>query len=318
VVAALNGPEPSAAAVPELEQEVRRAMSMAPKLDDFGKDLIRRIQERRGGAGTTEEAPAVEVRHAPRQGQGWAVAETANFRIFHNQSHELAERVARVAESTRSAMARKWFGDNSGAWNPRCDVYVHATGQDYSRATGVPATSPGHSTIRTEGERVLSRRIDLHADDANMLPGVLPHETTHVVLAGRFGDQPVPRWADEGMAVLAEPRDRIERHLRNLPMHRRDRQLFGVGQLMQLNDYPDPRYIGSFYAQSVSLVEFLSKEKGPRVFTQFLRDGMRGGYEAALRRHYGFHDFRELELHWQRYAFGNEAANPSTVAEQGR
>ena len=46
---------------------------------------------------------------------------------------------------------------------------------------------------------------------------MLPHEATHVVLAGQFGDQPVPRWADEGMAVLTEPRDKIDRHLRNLP-----------------------------------------------------------------------------------------------------
>ena len=36
------------------------------------------------------------------------------------------------------------------------------------------------------------------------------------------------------MAVLAEPRDRIERHLRNLPKHRDDRMLFNVSQLMQM------------------------------------------------------------------------------------
>jgi hypothetical protein len=324
VVEALNKSAPEAPPPQELEQEVRRALSMAPKLDDYGKDLLRKIQERRAGkpvengSERAEKEAAIAVRHQPRGAGGWAVAETVHFRVLHNQSRELAERVARIAESTRAAMTYKWFGDDGGTWNPRCDIFVHATGDDYSRANpGVPATSPGHSTIKTEGERVLVRRIDLHCDDPNMLPGVLPHETTHVVLAGRFGDKPVPRWADEGMAVLSEPRDRIERHLRNLPMHRRDRQLFSVGQLVQMNDYPDPRYVGAFYAESVSVVEFLSNEKGPRVFAQFLRDGLNGGYESALRKHYGYRGFRELEQSWQRYAFG-DAVTPATASASGR
>ena len=41
--------------------------------------------------------------------------------------------------------------------------------------------------------------MDLHCDDANMLVGVLPHETTHVVLAGRFGRHLVPRGSDQGV-----------------------------------------------------------------------------------------------------------------------
>lgn len=53
------------------------------------------------------------------------------------------------------------------------------------------------------------------------------------------------------MAVLSEPRDKIERHLRILPQLRQDKQLFTTRQLMQLNDYPDPRHISSFYAERV-------------------------------------------------------------------
>ncbi len=299
-----NSPAPG-----EMEREVRQAMSLTPKLDAFGKDLLRRLQDRQGVA-LVDTPPSdsadlvIEVRHTPAQQGTWAVAETTNFRILHLQSRDFAERVARSAEATRSAMTKKWFGEDARAWKPRCDIFIYATAQDYSQATGAPATSPGHSTMRTEGDRVVSRRIDLHCDDSNTLPGVLPHETTHVVLAGRFGDRPVPRWADEGMAVLAEPRDRIERHLRNLPQHRADRHLFGTGQLMQLDAYPDPRYIGPFYAQSVSLVEFLSERGGPRTFAKFLRDGLASGYEPALQRYYNIQGFTELEQLWMQHAFG--------------
>jgi hypothetical protein len=314
VVQQLNNPPAGGPPYPDLEREVRVALNLAPRLEDYGKGLLHKIEERRATAeGGKEEAP-VEVRHVDRQADGWAVAETANFRVFHNQSREVAERVAQVAERTRAAMQRKWFGEAAGDWSPRCDLYVYATAQDYSQATGVPASSPGHSTIRTDGGRVIGRRMDLHADDPNMIPAVLPHETTHVVIAGRFGEAPVPRWADEGLAVLTEPRDKIDRHLVKLPQYRQDRQLFSLRQLMQLNDYPDPRYIGSFYAESVSLVDFLSRQKGPQTFTQFLREGLRGGYEPALRRHYGFADFNELEQHWLHETFGDPV--PAGLADR--
>jgi hypothetical protein len=242
------------------------------------------------------------------------MVETANFRILHNQPKEVAERTARVAEATRLAMSRKWFGDDGEVWNPRCDIYLFATGDDYSRETKTTARSPGHSTMNMESGRVVARRIDLHVDHPETFNSVLPHEATHVVLAGRF-DVMVPRWADEGMAVLTEPPNRVDRYLRNLPRHDQDHLLFGVGQLMRLNDYPDARSVDPFYTQSVSLVDFLSKEKGPREFTAFLRDGLREGYEPALRKHYNMENFGELERRWRAFAF---AEPHPTTTESGK
>jgi hypothetical protein len=165
-----------------------------------------------------------------------------------------------------------------------------------------------------EGERVLARRIDLHCDDPNMSIGVLPHEVTHVVLAGRF-PRALPRWADEGMAVLSEPRGRIERHLRNLPMHAQQNQLFQVGQLLKFDkSYPDPQLVGPFYAQSVSVVEYLSGLRGPVVFSQFLAEGMRGNFETALRKHYSIPSFQELDTAWRGATLGD--AQAARVAAQ--
>jgi hypothetical protein len=239
------------------------------------------------------------------------MAETTSFRIFHTQGQETAERAAQVAERTRAAMSRKWFADATPAtWSPRCDIYLHATAADYARATGAPTASPGHSTLSLDGGRVIIRRIDLRCDDPNMLNGVLPHETTHVVLAGRFGLHHVPRWADEGAAVLSEPQDRVNQHLHNLPMHRRDGELFGVGQLMQMDKYPEPKLVGTFYAQSVSLVDYLSKRKGPQVFTAFLRDSLEHkDYEGALRKHYEINGFADLDRLWMEHAFGAVTAD---------
>jgi hypothetical protein len=314
VVQRANALPPGEAVPPELEEEVRQvlALSLPSGLDAYGRKLLGELRRQP----VTEEP--VEVRHSPPQAEGWPVAETANFRVIHRQSREVAERVARIAERTRAAMARKWFGEDAAPWNPRCNIYLYATAEEYARATGAPAMHPGHSRMefdRDQPDRIVTRKIYLHGDDPNAFESILPHETTHVVLAGRFGKHQIPRWADEGMAVLTEPQARIDLHLHNLPRHRRERELFSLLQLMKMHDYPQPRYIGPFYAQSVSLVDFLSKQPGgPRVFTQFLRDGLDEGFEPALRRHYNIQNFDELDQRWLQHAFG--AANPASVAQK--
>lgn len=210
-------------------------------------------------------------------------------------------------------MTRRWFREEAKTWNPRCDVYLHANGQMYSKATGAPAASPGHSSISMEGGRIVVRRVDLRADDPNLSIGVLPHETTHVVLAGRFGQHHVPRWADEGMAVLSEPQDRIQLHLRNLAKHQREGTLFPMSELMRMAEYPEPRRIGPFYAQSVSVVEFLCRKKDHATFAQFLREALDGGYEPALEKYYGYQGFQQLEMDWKRHAFND--ASIANLAE---
>jgi hypothetical protein len=104
------------------------------------------------------------------------------------------------------------------------------------------------------------------------------------------------------MAILSEPREVIDEHLRKLPEYRHEEELFPLAQLVQIKGYPDRRFLRPFLAESVSLVDFLVQERGAQTFTHFLRDGARDGYETALQRTYGW-NFRQLEQQWQRHAF---------------
>jgi hypothetical protein len=231
------------------------------------------------------------------------VTETTNFLIFHNQNRDLVERAALIAERTRQAMTRKWFGGEGEAWNAKCEIVIHGSASEYSRLTKVPANSPGHTCIKRDpmSFRVIGRRIDLHIENmTGMLEAVLPHETTHVVLAGNFGNLEVPRWADEGIAVLTEPLEKIEQHRRNLSKSQKEGLLVPIRDLMTLHDYPQARQITAFYAQSVILVEFLSQKRGPQVFTEFLRDGLKDGYDNALRKHYGW-SHADLQASWDQH-----------------
>lgn len=312
VVEQMNQATPNQPLPEDLENEVRLALNLAPRLQDHGHSVLSELQKRRSQF-IDPTVVAIPVKHVERNAAGWAGVETVNFRVFHNQPRDVAEKAARVAEATRIAMQRRWFGAIGPDWNPKCEVYLHATAEEYSRVTGVPTTSPGHSSIQQEAGRVVSMKIHLHCDNPNLLTAVLPHEATHAVLAGQFGDQMVPRWADEGMAVLSEPRDKIDRHLQQLPKCRQEGTLLRLRDVMTLNDYPDPRYITAFYAQGVSVVDFLTKEKGTQLFSEFLREGMRIGYEPALLRFYNFRGFEELEQRWMQFAFGS-AGSAGTMA----
>ena len=111
---------------------------------------------------------------------------------------------------TRAAAERKWFGEEPSRWTPKCLIFLYPNADFYARQTGKNQDSPGHSTLKWDIQPGAHRRrrIDLHCDVADMLTHVLPHETTHAVLIGRFGRHLLPRWADEGMAILSEPREK--------------------------------------------------------------------------------------------------------------
>lgn len=290
----------------ELQQQVDAAIRMAPtKMMASGQQLLEQL-ERRAGQNRPPQitASAAKARHWGQNREGWQVVETAHFRIFHRQDGDFGERVAQIAESTRKAMYKKWFDHEGVEWEPICELVMHPDAGSYTQMTNVPGSSPGHSRIAFESGRVLSRRMDMRMDSDRILDTVLPHETTHVVLAGMFGDKLPPRWADEGIAVLTEPSDKVEQHRRNLHKHHQDGRLFGLKELMELKDYPPSSKISTFYAQSVALCEFLAAERSPKTLTDFVKDGVRHGYETALQRHYNM-TFAQLEERWTQKVLNN-------------
>ena len=57
--------------------------------------------------------------------------------------------------------------------------------------------------------KVWRRQIIVRGDKPAEIKRVLGHELTHVILADRFPTKQIPRWADEGIAVLSEPASRL-------------------------------------------------------------------------------------------------------------
>jgi hypothetical protein len=208
-----------------------------------------------------------------------------------------------------------WFANEPmEQWTPACEIYLYPTAHEYSQSTGVGAQSPGHTKVVPDNGRIVSRSVCLRVDDPNMKHAVLPHEITHVVLAGRFGNHSLPRWADEGMAVLTEPRSKQDSHLVNLSQSRRNRRGFGCAQLLTMGDYPGGGQMLDFYAHSVGVCRLLVEKGGTEKLVQFLRQSLQSGnYEVALREVYGI-DFASLEAEFNQFVAGLNSNGVQTAS----
>ncbi|MBY0397949.1 MAG: hypothetical protein K2X91_15970, partial [Thermoleophilia bacterium] len=240
---------------------------------------------------------------------------TANFQVTYvDANRALAEEVARAAEAAREAGLKRW-GDASGGlpWAPRCEIVIFPTAKEFSRETGQAPDSPGFSTMGVNNGKVVFRRLTLRADHAGTVRAVLPHEVTHVILADLFPSKPIPRWADEGLAVLAEPAAEQQARAADLDAPLATGRLFRLGDLMAM-DYPESRHWPLYYAQSVSLTRFLVEAKGPSTFLAFVKASQDAGVEPALKRTYGIGGYDDLHARWLSYARSRPRA-PSALAD---
>jgi tetratricopeptide (TPR) repeat protein len=300
VVERLNSDKIDASTLATLERETNQAMAQASgnaALAKIGQDVLARIRENQGLAPVSFNESAA----------GWTKTESANFRLMHHLAPAQAQTVLQALEKARSSAFEKWFASaGSNNWTSRCDVYVHPTADDYTRSTNADARWQGRTTFEVIDRRLTKRRIDLVGDNPEIITATIPREVTHVVVADVFPDPMLPRWAEFAMAVLAEPRENVQRYLQALPRLAHDHKLLAVGSLIQLKDYPDAATITAFYVQSVSLVDMLANEKGTQNFALFLQSAQRYGFERALKDSYGIKSYAALQEHWQKKAFAGQ------------
>jgi hypothetical protein len=236
--------------------------------------------------------------------------ETDNFKVCCDESETPASHLARHAESLRKALCATWLGETSpDEWKPKCQIVLYSSRQGYVAAVGRGSErTVGSSLVRTDKGQVVSRRVDLLGAGTEFLSAALPHELTHVVLGDRFTATVAPRWADEGMAMMADTEAKQHRHSRDLDEAIAHRTTFRAAELLTMDDYPSPSRFGTFYGQSASLTKFLVARKSPQKFVEFLERAHNIGYDAALIECYSIAGVGELDHQWR------QSVNPKTLA----
>ena len=216
---------------------------------------------------------------------GGASYQTTNF-VVEAPTAEVARTVAEHAEACRSAIARRWLGQELPPWRTPCPIRVKLT---QGEAGGL--TSFGFSRGRvSDQDMTVEGRLD------RILASALPHEVTHTIFAAYFGG-PMPRWADEGASLLSEDLRERQRHdqiTTDLLARRGDLPL---GRLFRIEEYPND--LMGFYGQGYSVSRFLIEMGGHQRFLKFVREGSQSGWDAATRNHYRLADVRELNRAWR-------------------
>src|SRR5262249_12654997 len=148
-----------------------------------------------------------------------------------------------------------------------------------------------------------------------LLASVLPHEVTHTVFA-HFFRCPVPRWADEGGAVLSE--DELERNRHDQLV----RQILNQGRaipLRRLFGLPeDPNAGMCLYAEGFSVVNFLVASSSRPAFLNFVAHAMHYGWDNALQTHYRYQSVEELEQAWLSHLRSTRRPTPALVASNNQ
>lgn len=241
----------------------------------------------------------------------WFVVETANFQICCDGSASPAKQLARHSESWRNQLNAAWLGESAPAsWNPKCQIVLHSSQLSYVAAVGRGSErTVGSSLVKVINGRIATRHIDLLGAGTNYLSAALPHELTHVVLRDRFTSSVVPRWADEGMAMLADTVAKQERHAWDLKQALASGTTFRAAELLAVDDYPASNRFGVFYSESVSLTRFLVSRTGPEQFVKFLERANETGYDTALREYYEIAGVGELDRHWRQHEYAVRPAS---------
>ena len=283
-------------------------LQMSPGRADSGQQVLsanpanrdekKEVKEEARPVETTKKTAFV-VRHLDKKQDGFQIAETSHFRILHDEKKPIVEKIGQAAEETRAAVQKKWFGDVATDWDGKCSIYLHPDREKYATKTKMKNTLGHMRTLDWGG--VFFRSIHLPCAEPNLMADVLPHEISHSVMSVRFQGR-TPRWADEGMAMLAETPASVAECLARLPRYRKNEGLFALEVLLQTEE-PDHFNTMEYYAQSTSVVQFLSAQKGAKAFSDFLRTAIAKGTEPALKSHYAITGYSDLEKRWQAFAF---------------
>jgi hypothetical protein len=239
---------------------------------------------------------------SPVFSQGWKEEKGDHFIVYYENDAARPKEILRKAEFYYNKIARD-LGysrySNFWQWDKRVKIYIHPNQEAFQKSTGQPVWSHGMANY-------LDKSIHSIETNDNFLNAVLPHEITHLVFRDFVGFKgEVSLWMDEGVAQWEED-DKRAAALQMMPALVAGANILTIQTLTSLDirRETDPQKVRLFYAQAISLVDFLIKNYGASSFTSLCRE-LRDGkdLESALRIAYAnsVKNLEDLDDKWRKY-----------------
>lgn len=234
----------------------------------------------------------------PAPPEGFA-SKTSRYFTIYRENPEISGQFVDALNMLHSSLMLDLMPFSPWKGDEQVLLHFFSTPETYEKITGRPHWSGGAASLNL-------RMIYLLED--NSLMGNTAHELSHIYFDAFFSPKLPPLWLSEGMAVLMQtgramsPPEWLGESL--------DRLRGGAGlplsKLMTIQTLNSPSFtdeqVRLWYAQSYSLVQFLTKLSGPDSFYAFcknLRDGKTP--DQALLAAYGmpFNKVQALERAWR-------------------
>ena len=235
----------------------------------------------------------------------WQELKDKHFVVYYQNKdeQELAKLLLRQAEMYYQKIGGQ-IGytryTNFWTWEERAKILLFHDQQSFVETTGQPPWTTGYADRDTY--LFNARVIVTFKQEKEFLDGLLPHEISHLILRDFISDHQIPMWFDEGVAQLQEPAkkevaDRIMRALIKKGAY----IPFDIFMVWDIRKEENTQKVQAFYAQSLSVVEFMVETYGSDSFSRlcrYLRDGK--GFEEALRSSYSntVGSLQDLEHKW--------------------
>jgi hypothetical protein len=229
----------------------------------------------------------------------WNIEKSEHFIVYYQDTgseyvDKLIDRAEYFYNSIVDTLGFTRF-DNFWTWDNRCKVYIYPSQEAYEKNTGQPHWSEASVNVR-------DKIINTFFNEENFYESLLPHELGHIVFRQYVGVNIVlPLWLDEGVACMQEQsksrRLALARKLLGSNSFISLDQLMGKGGRMSLRDILSP---GPFYAESLSLVDFLLSEYGKEKFVDYCRElkDNKSNWLDSLLSKYDFKDISDMNDKW--------------------
>ncbi len=236
-----------------------------------------------------------------QQDDKWQTKKSTHFIVYYkNAPDDFTDHLIESAEEYYDKIAddlgfRRY---NFWLWENRAEIYIYDNAREYQDATGQPGWSAGCAVAK-------KKIIKTFPYAQGFFDTVLPHEMGHIIFREfvGFDNHAVPIWLDEGVACY---QGSLRRSLANklLKETMRHKSFMNLEQLANFkpSSINETEAVNLFYAESLSIVDYLIKKFGSDnfvLFCQNLRD--KRDFESAMRSSYPFNTMKEFEQGWQKY-----------------
>jgi len=236
-------------------------------------------------------------------GVKWNTEKSTHFIVYYkNAPEDFIKQTIDKSEDYYNKIADNlgFIRFNFWLWDERAKIYIYDDLADYQSATGEPNWSYGSSMANAKTKII---RAFPHAQ--RFFENILPHEMGHIIFREFVGfkNPAIPIWLDEGVASYQEE-SRLLTANKVIKKALGENKFYNLQELANTNPHLmlDTESVNLFYAESLSLVDYLIREFGRDKFVLFcqnLRD--KNNMDRAIASSYSFANTQELDQSWQKY-----------------